>query len=54
MRHGLEKLMGLEYLKIGQARYRVKYKELPTLYGQIRLGSNRIELADDLASEEAV
>jgi len=46
--------MGLEHLKIGQARYRVEYKELPTLYGQIRLGSNRIELADDLASEEAV
>lgn len=46
--------MELTHLKIGPARYRVEYKVLPTLYGQIWLGANRIELADDLANEEAV
>jgi len=46
--------MGLAHLKIGQAHYLVEYKELPTLYGQIRLDSRRIELADDLDDEEAI
>lgn len=46
--------MGLEYLTIGGTRYRVEYKDLPTLYGQIRFDSRCIELADDLADEETV
>jgi hypothetical protein len=50
----VEELTGLEHLKIGQARYEVEYKELPTLYGQIHFDSRRIELADDLADEETV
>ncbi|MFI4920078.1 MAG: hypothetical protein ACHQAZ_00385 [Gammaproteobacteria bacterium] len=45
--------MGLEHLKIGRARYRVEYKDLPTLYGQILFDSRCIQLADDLADEEA-
>jgi hypothetical protein len=46
--------MGLEHLKIGRTRYRVEYKDLPTLYGQIRFDTRCIELADDLAGEETV
>jgi len=46
--------MGLEHLKIGRARYRVEYKDLPTLYGQIWFNTRCIELADDLADEETV
>lgn len=43
----------LKALKIGQTRYRVEYKDLPTLYGQILFDSRSIQLADDLADEEA-
>lgn len=50
----VEELTGLEHLKIGQARYEVEYKELPTLYGQILFDDRRIELADDLTGAEAV
>ncbi len=50
-RHAVKKLTRL---KIGRARYRVEYKDLPTLYGQILFDVRRIEIADDLAEEEAV
>lgn len=43
----------LKALKIGPSRYRVEYKDLPTLYGQILFDSRRIQLADDLTDEEA-
>lgn len=46
--------MGLEDLKIGSTHYRVEYKDMPTLYGQIRFDTRCIELADDLADEETV
>ena len=46
--------MGLEHLQIGRTRYRVEYKDMPTLYGQIRFDTRCIELADDLADEETV
>ena len=44
----------LKRLKIGPARYRVEYKALPRLYGQILFDDRRIELADDLKGHEAV
>lgn len=44
----------LKSLKIGSSRYRVEYKDLPTLYGQIRFDTRCVELADDLADEETV
>ena len=44
----------LKRLKIGPARYRVEYKALPKLYGQIVFDERRIELADDLEGQEAV
>jgi len=44
----------LKRLKIGRARYRVEYKTLPSLYGQIVFDDRRIELAEDLQGQEAV
>lgn len=44
----------LKRLKIGRARYRVEYKALPSLYGQIVFDDRCIELADDLEGQEAV
>lgn len=44
----------LKRLKIGPARYRVQYKALPSLYGQILFDDRRIELAADLEGQEAV
>lgn len=44
----------LKRLKIGRAQYRVEYKALPSLYGQILFDDRRIELAEDLEGQEAV
>lgn len=50
----VEELTGLEHLTIGSTQYRVEYKDLQTLYGQIRFDTRCIELAEDLAEEETV
>ena len=44
----------LKRLKIGRSCYRVDYKDMPELYGQIRFDVRRIELADDLQDLDAV
>jgi hypothetical protein len=44
----------LKKLKIGGDYYRVRYRELPHIYGQIGLGYGFLDLADDLSEEEGV
>jgi hypothetical protein len=44
----------LRKLKIGDRTYRVRYRELAHIYGQIGLGYGFLDLADDLNEEEGV
>ena len=44
----------LRKLKIGDDCYRVRYREFTRIYGQIGLGTKRLDLADDLSEEEGV
>lgn len=39
-------------LKIGRRCFRVLYRQLETIYGQIHLDVAKVEIADDLTEEE--